>query len=83
MSQFPAEPTSTQDAIDDAFTNFMVQEGFYIKEGTWYRTNADYAFSYNSLIEKWQKQKKEQFWTTTNTPSQWTTSSKTKKSSSR
>lgn len=70
MSALPPEPDALAEQIDDAFFEFMIQKGFYIREGTGARTNPDYQYSYDSLLAEWMKIKKEKFGTTSNTPSQ-------------
>lgn len=78
-----SEPTSLTDEMDDAFFNFMIEEGFYIREGTGVITNPKYPYSLSYATDRWLAQKKEQFGTLTNNPKQWTLTSKSKKSSSR
>lgn len=77
------EPTSITDEMDDAFFNFMLSEWFYIREGTGVITNPNYPYDLAYVTGRWMAQKKEQFGTTTNNPTQWTMTSKSKKSSSR
>lgn len=83
MSTFPQEPTSVSQEIDQAFFDFMIEKWYYIREGTWVHTNPQYEYSYEALIAEWMKIKKDRFGTTSNTPQQWTTTSKAKKASSR
>ncbi len=70
MSPLAQEPDELAPDIDQAFFDFMIEKGFYIREGTGARTNPDYKYSYDSLVTEWMKIKKERFGTTSNTPSQ-------------
>jgi len=70
MSSLHQEPDELSSDIDQAFFDFMIEKGFYIREGTGARTNPDYKYSYDSLVTEWMKIKKEKFGTTSNTPSQ-------------
>lgn len=78
-----SEPTSLTEEMDDAFFNFMLAEGFYLREWTGVITNPNYPYDLSYATNRWLAQKKEQFGTTTNNPTQWTMTSKSKKSSSR
>ena len=79
----PEEPSEFTQSIDDAFTEFMLQKWFYIREWTGIITNPNYKYSFDSLKDEWMKKKKDIFGTTSNTEPKWTTQSKTKRSSTR
>ncbi len=81
MSEVATEPTEFQHKIDDAFFEFMLDEGYYIREGTGVITNPNYKYSLESLYAKWMKIKKDTFGTTTNQEPKWV--SKARKASSR
>lgn len=66
MSTLPQEPTEFQEEITDAFNEYMVERGFYIKEGNTFITNPKYPYSIESLKADWLKEKKERFGTTSN-----------------
>lgn len=66
MSEVATEPTEFQNQIDDAFFEFMLEEGYYIREGQGVITNPDYKYSLSSLQERWLEIKKGKFGTTTN-----------------
>ena len=66
VTEVPEEPGAFQESIDDAFIDFMVEHGFYIKEGTGYITNPSCSYSSATLESKWLDRKKALFGTTTN-----------------
>ena len=66
MSEVATEPTEFQHQIDDAFFEFMLEKGYYIREGQGVITNPSYKYSLETLYAEWMKIKKEKFGTTTN-----------------
>lgn len=57
--------------IDQAYADYMVKKGFYIKNGDSYITNPSCPHSASKLTESWMIEKVKLFWTTTNKIPKW------------